>query len=221
MYAQQSNSNQQSVPQDSKDIEATDASQAAPDVALLQGYLQKLNSYQANFQQQRYSVGRKLLDTSSGQFVLKRPNHFIWQTYAPFEQQIISDGQSMWTVDVDLEQIIINDIDENLENAPIFLLARDEVDLTTLFNVERQQTEEAEIFVLTPIDASGNFERIRLGFKDQIFDSLELYDSLGQLTLITMTNKRNNPVLGTGMFQYQPNQEYDIIDSRKQVEETQ
>jgi outer membrane lipoprotein carrier protein len=180
----------------------------------LQQYLDNLQSYEANFQQQRYSVNRQLIDTTSGRFILKRPNQFIWQTFAPFEQTISSDGQSIWTLDIDLEQVIINPVDEEVANAPIYLLTQDQQSINTLFNVEHQAVDGTDFFVLTPIDESGTFERIRLGFSQGILNSLELYDSLGQLTRISMTNIRNNPIVDISQFQLSIPDDYDVIDNR-------
>jgi len=185
----------------------------------LSTYLAKLDSYEANFQQQRYSSARDLMDSTSGRFVLSRPSQFIWQTFTPFEQKIVSDGKTLWTIDVDLEQVIINDVDERVENAPIYLLARNQADINNLFSVEYQRLDDNnEFFIMSPRDESGAFEGLRLGFVDGILKSLELNDSLGQLTMITMTNIRNNPILDIGQFSYTANDEFDIIDNRKIIE---
>lgn len=192
-----------------------DESNVITDTDRLLKYLNNLSSYEANFLQQRYSTSRELLDSSSGRFVLSRPSQFIWQTYTPFEQKIMSNGKVLWTIDVDLEQVIINDVDERIENAPIYLLARNQADLANLFNVKHQPVaENNEYFVLNPKDESGAFEGVRLGFVDGILSSIELNDSLGQLTLVTMTNIRNNPILDISQFEYTPDEDFDIIDSR-------
>ena len=180
----------------------------------LQSYLDKLNSYEANFQQQRYSVNRQLLDTTSGRFVLKRPSQFVWQTYSPFEQTISSDGETIWTMDIDLEQVIISPVDQQIENAPIYLLTEAQQTIEEVFEIEHQVVEKVDYFVLLPKDESGAFERLRIGFNAGTLASLELYDSLGQLTRINMTNIRNNPLVDVSQFSLSIPEDYDIIDNR-------
>ena len=73
---------------------------------------------------------------------------------------------------------------------------------------------DMERFLLTPIDNSSNFEQVQLGFEDGILQLLELHDSLGQITIIVMTNIRNNPILADNPFVYEEFPDFDVIDSR-------
>ena len=196
------------------ELESTATLQDGTAAAELQSYLDEMTSFESNFLQQRYSANRALLDTTSGRFVLKRPLHFIWQTFSPFEQKIVSDGESMWTIDDDLEQVIINPLDESVSNAPIFLLVNKQSSITSMFNVEKQMLDTNTTFVLEPVDQSGHFERVRLGFDGKTLAIMELYDSLGQLTRISMTNSRKNPIISMDEFVTEIPDDYDVIDSR-------
>lgn len=184
------------------------------DTLELEQMLGDISSFEANFVQQRYSSNRGLEESTSGKFLLKRPNQFLWQTFTPFAQTIISNGEALWTIDDDLEQVIINPMDDEIQNAPILLLARDQANLKELFTIEKQVIEEGDFFILRPLDSSGNFERLRIGFEDNVLSILELYDSLGQLTRITMTNSRQNPVVDLSTFIAKIPEDYDVIDSR-------
>jgi len=159
----------------------------------------------------------QLMDSSSGRFLMKRPDRFRWQIMTPYEQTIIADGKSIWSVDVDLEQVTVTDLENNLVNSPIMLLSRKGNQLEDYFSVHKQESDsEMEIFLLQPIDYSSNFEKVQLGFIDGILNLIELYDSLGQVTIVTMTNIRNNPVISDDFFIYQQNPDFDLIDSREQ-----
>ena len=197
---------------------------------LLQRYLENLDSYQANFQQQQTSSSRRLMETTSGKFTMQRPNRFRWQIYSPYEQIIIADGKDIWSIDVDLEQVTVSTIEDNLSNSPIMLLTNKAADLTKHYSVRilKPETEESsekitqkittkatiEKFILQPVDNSSNFEFVLLGFQDGTLFSIELHDSLGQTTLVTMTNIMSNPILGSSQFIYEEIQGYDVIDSR-------
>ena len=182
----------------------------------LESELTKLQTFEANFVQQNYAVGRMAEESTSGRFLLQRPNQFMWQTYSPFAQTITSNGEAIWTLDDDLEQVIISPLDEEIQNAPILLLAREHTDLEKLFTIEKEEEEEDNevYYVLNPVDNSGNFERIRIGFTNDMLSVLELFDSLGQMTRITMTNVRMNPVLDPSVFSPEIPDDFDVIDSR-------
>lgn len=181
----------------------------------LSAYLENLSSYVANFQQQLISNSRRARETSTGRFVMKRPDRFRWQINSPYEQTIIADGKSIWTIDNDLEQVTVTDIDESIANSPIMILSRKNNQLEKHFTVELMDPEtESEVFVLKPQDNSSTFEFILLGFKDGVLNSIELHDSLGQTTTIRMTNIRSNPIISDQQFIYETISEFDLIDSR-------
>ena len=184
---------------------------------LLYTYLQHLDSYEANFQQHIVSNTRQIMDSSSGRFLIKRPDRFRWEILTHYEQTIIADGKSIWSIDVDLEQVTVTDMEDNLVNSPIMLLSRKDAKPGDYFSVQKIESEtDMEMFLLQPLDSSANFEQVRLGFEGGILQLIELYDSLGQITIIRMTNIRNNPVMGNDAFIYQEMPDFDVIDSRLQ-----
>ena len=187
----------------------------------LHAYLLTLDSYEANFQQQVVSNSRRLMESSSGKFIMQRPNQFRWQIMTPYEQIIIADGKALWSIDKDLEQVTVADLDSNLVNSPIRLLTQENIKLDEFFNVQLQAAEDEDDikmqrFLLRPIDNSSNFESVQLGFNDGVLQLIELHDSLGQITVVTMTNIRNNPIVDISAFVYKVIPEYDFIDSRTQ-----
>ncbi|MCP3674016.1 MAG: outer membrane lipoprotein chaperone LolA [Gammaproteobacteria bacterium] len=191
----------------------------------LNSYLENLESFDANFQQQIVSSSRRLMDTASGRFIMKRPGRFRWQTMTPYEQLIIADGKTVWTIDDDLEQVNVNDYDQNIVNSPMMLLSQKNKDINEFFTVqtlalesehEAESDSKMQRFLLLPIDSSSNFEKIQLGFKEGILYLLELHDSLGQITIITMLNVRNNPIISDDLFVYKEIPDYDVIDFRAQ-----
>ncbi len=183
----------------------------------LQAYLQHLDSYEANFQQHIVSSSKQLIDSTSGRLLIKRPHRFRWEVISPYEQTIIADGKNIWSIDVDLEQVTVTDMESNLVNSPIMLLSSKDAKPGDYFSVEKLKSDTAmQMFLLQPLDSSANFEQVRLGFEDAILQLIELYDSLGQITIIRMTNIRNNPVMGNEAFIYQEMPDFDVIDSRVQ-----
>lgn len=185
----------------------------------LNAYLANIESYEANFQQSLSGVSRGNAETTSGRFLMKRPDRFRWQINFPYEQTIIADGKSIWTIDNDLEQVTVNDIDQSIANSPIMLISRKNNELERLFIVvEIEEQKKLEKFLLKPKDSSSNFEFIQLGFKEGVLQFIELNDSLGQVTSIVMTNVRNNPIIANQEFIYEEIADFDVIDSREQAD---
>ena len=57
-----------------------------------------------------------------GQFLLKRPHRFRWNYTAPYQQDIIADGDWVWVVDKDLEQVSQQSQKEALRGTPALVL---------------------------------------------------------------------------------------------------
>ena len=180
-------------------------------------YLSKLDSYEANFQQQLVSGQRRHMETTSGKFVMQRPNRFLWKIITPYEQTIIADGVNVWSIDVDLEQVTVVEIEKSMANSPIMLLTQNDSKIESIFSVTSIESKnQLERFLLKPLDSSANFEFVQLGFDEGILQLLELHDNLGQITIITMTNIRNNPIVDMNLFVYHEIADFDLIDSRTQ-----
>ncbi|RLA05864.1 MAG: outer membrane lipoprotein carrier protein LolA [Gammaproteobacteria bacterium] len=197
-------------------LQAQEQEQRPDGLSQLNGYLEKLDSFEANFQQTQMNSSNRLMDITSGKFVMKRPNRFRWQIVSPYEQLIIADGKSIWSIDNELEQVMVDDIGSSLANSPMMILSQKNSHIENYFSVTKIESKKSlEQFLLTPKDPSSNFEFIQLGFRQGILQTIELHDSLGQATLVTMTNIRNNPIVGNSHFIYQEIPDFDLIDSRK------
>ena len=68
-------------------------------VAELQSRLEKVTQYSADFDQTVRSSKGKQIQSGKGKFMVKRPNLFRMDTQQPQENQIISDGKSLWFYD--------------------------------------------------------------------------------------------------------------------------
>ena len=186
----------------------------------LQGYLASLESYEANFTQQVLTNNDTEFDRTEGQFVLKRPNRFRWEVKTPYQQTIIADGKVLYSIDHDLEQVTLADLEQSLTNSPIQILSKANQDLDAVFETEFGESDDRyEFFILTPKDPSATFEQILLGFSDERLASIELFDSLGQITVVRLLNVRVNPILGNEAFEYKPIEGYDVIDTRESITE--
>ena len=54
----------------------------------------------------------------------------------------------------------------------------------------------------TPKQADGSFERVRIGFKDNLPRAMELHDSFGQTTQLGFSAIQANPAVDSSLFRF-------------------
>ncbi len=147
--------------------------------------------------------------TSSGTFEFSRPNHFKFIYKKPFQQSIVADGQTLWLLDVDLNQVTARKQSQVLGSTPAALIAA-APDLNALeadFKLADAPDKDGLQWVdATPKSKEGQLQTIRVGFhpgnKTAEFAALEIIDSFGQRSLMTFTWVQVNPVLPGNRFQF-------------------
>lgn len=180
----------------------------------LSSFLDKLDSLQSNFTQTLIDENGQALETSSGVLYLKQPGKFHWTYNNPYEQKIISDGESLWIYDVDLEQVTIRTMDETLEQTPAgIILGGTDIDA---YFVQKQlgSIEGYDWIELTPRDPETQYNFIKLGFNDSNLGMMIIDDNLGQTTRIDFDQVNRNTSLDAGLFSLDLPANVDVIDER-------
>ena len=166
----------------------------------LDRHFEQVAAITARFDQQLIDEDGYLLEEASGDMQLKRPGLFRWDYTEPYYQQIGSDGATLWIFDQELEQITLRPVAEGLGRTPAVLLSG-EGSLYDQFVVTRAGTErDLEWLLLLPREQDTDFKRIRLGFNGDDLMSMELTDSLDQLTRITFSELSRNPDISRDNF---------------------
>jgi outer membrane lipoprotein carrier protein len=175
-----------------------------------------ISSYQARFNQKIKDQFDNLKDQSEGDFILQKPFKFIWHTQSPYEQKIVSDGENLWTFDIDLDQVNIQTLNKALGNTPVFLLEADAATLANTFVVNKLQSGDdvAQTFELKPKQAGYAFERMLVLFKADRLQEILLYDTLGQKTIVDFSDIKVNQPLDPDVFNFKIPQGVDVVDSR-------
>jgi len=154
--------------------------------------------------------GRRLQE-SGGEFHLSRPGRFRWLYRSPYEQLIVGDGSRVWIYDSDLEQVTVRRVDRAIGESPAALLAGSN-EIERHFNVrEAGPRDGLDWLEATPKSREGSFERVRLGFRNQTLQVMELFDSFGQTTVLRFSELRFNPRLGADLFRFRPPAGVDVI----------
>ena len=160
--------------------------------------------------------------TSSGTFEFSRPNRFKFVYKKPFEQTIVSDGQTLWLYDADLNQTTSRKLAQVLNGTPaaVIAAAADLKGLQADFNLaslpEKTDTKNQLHWVqATPKSKDGQLQNISVGFKVTDKGSelavLEILDSFGQRSVMTFNQFEVNPALALNGFQFKPPAGSDVI----------
>jgi outer membrane lipoprotein carrier protein len=148
--------------------------------------------------------------TSSGTFEFHRPQQFRFAYQKPFVQTMVSDGQSLWLYDADLNQVTVRKQSQALGQTPAAFIAStgDLKVLQAEFNLSAESDAEGLQWVKAiPKQAEGAVQTIRVGLKVQgqaipLLSVLEIVDGLGQTSRLSFQNFEVNVKLTSETFQF-------------------
>jgi len=191
------------------------ASVALNSLNSLEGFVKNTKSGRAVFTQVVTSPAKDgqtpKSKTSSGTFEFLRPNRFKFLYKKPFEQSIVSDGQTLWLHDVDLNQVTARKLVQVLNGTPaaVIAAAADLKGLQADFVLVALPEKAGLRWVqAVPKTKEGQLQSIIVGIKTTDkgteLAALEILDSFGQLSVMTFSQFEVNPALAAASFQFKP-----------------
>ncbi len=192
-----------------EDARSTTASSAAHQLGQL---LAKMETLDADFQQRILDAKGSRLQEVSGHLSLARPGKFYWETENPFPQTVVSDGETLWLYDPDLEQVTVQQMDPSQSRTPAMLLSGNIDSIEERFTIKlTRESAQFKEFLLIPTGQESLFEELRLSFVADELASLLLSDSLGQRTSIELFATKLNPELAEDRFTFAIPEGVDVI----------
>jgi outer membrane lipoprotein carrier protein len=175
----------------------------------LENFVKTVKSGKSEFQQTVTSPARAgeapRVKNSSGTFEFQRPGKFKFQYKKPFEQLILADGTSLWIYDADLNQASQRKQTAAFANTPAALIAS-ATDLSALkseFTLENAPEKDGLSWVSAkPKAADSTLQTVRIGFKGDTLQQLDITDSFGQRSVINFTAMQINSSLPASSFQF-------------------
>jgi len=178
----------------------------------LRKQLDAMTTLQGKFTQTLYDEAGVELERSSGTFLLERPGKFYWKTEEPYPQLLVSDQQTIWLYDPDLEQVTVRPFSNDLQQTPALLLSEDVDKLRENFTIHYQQIESTqEQFTLIPKASTGLFQQLTLVFVDGQLQGFGLQDNLGQQTRFALHDAVRNQDVDDSVFNFIPPAGVDIL----------
>jgi len=186
---------------------------------------QLLNNFtimQADFTQTVTNRAGTILQEQTGVMQLKKPNLFRWQTLAPDQMLIVTDGDKIWNYDVDLAQVIIKKFGSEITDAKIAslllgdlqkMLINFDVNIIENYNNDIANNEITVCFELNNKNFQQDdvFIKARLGFNEkQQLIMIKLYDQLNQETEFTFSKIKDT--VDDSVFKFVTPEGVDVIE---------
>lgn len=195
---------------------ATLATLAAPAaqadaVQSLKRFVAEVRSGRADFTQTVTQPDGRAKKPAKGAFEFQRPNRFRFSYAAPYQQLIVGDGQKVWLLDADLNQVTVRPMSEALGATPAALLAGGSLDkdfeLRALPDQAGLEWAEAR-----PRLKDGPFQTVKVGFKGGTLAALEILDSFGQRSRLDFHKLEPNAAVAADRFRFQVPAGADVIE---------
>jgi len=180
----------------------------------LKHFLGTMQTLEANFKQTLVDDQGMEMESSRGVVFLNRPDKFRWDYQHPYKQTIVTNGETLWFYDEDLEQVTIRDVSSSIANTPAAVFGNYEDIDKQFIIIDLGKIEDFDWVELTPRDIDSQYNSIRLGFDNQQLGMMVMFDNLGQVTRIDFTDEIINKKMDDSMFNFEPPQGIDIIDDR-------
>ncbi|HYG32188.1 MAG TPA: outer membrane lipoprotein chaperone LolA [Methylophilaceae bacterium] len=177
----------------------------------LHAFFNKAQSMRAHFHQTVVdSQGRKVQEVD-GTMQLQRPGKFRWDYNKPYVQQIVGDGEKVWLFDPELNQVTVRTISSAIGSSPAALLAGSK-EIEKSFELKDEGRQDALEWVMaSPRDEDNGFEKVYLGFQDNVLKEMEMRDNFGHITVIEFSSIELNPKLSSQTFSFKPPAGADVV----------
>ncbi len=184
---------------------------AAAGIDQLRAFVDGARTGKATFRQVVMAKSGRVPQASSGTFAFARPGKFRWSYDKPYAQLLVGDGDKLWIYDRDLNQVIIKKLDRALGATPASLLAGSNAFETNFVLIDGGNADGVEFVEAKPKSPDTGFDRIRIGFKENLPRTMELHDNFGQVTQLTFDTFERNPALDPALFRFSSPPGADVI----------
>lgn len=204
---------------------------------VLREKLADFSFFSANFTQKVVSEAGELLEESSGELAISKPNLANWHTLEPDELAIVSDGSDVWFYNPWIEQVSVYSLSAAIAKTPILLLTSKDESLWQQYTVTQEnipqeshtqeknsQTKVSQLdnnFVIKAIDPNSQIKSLTLTFstitqEDQAssLSQFSFLDATGQVSHIKLSNFDAQKVPDSSLFDFSVPEGVQIDDQR-------
>jgi outer membrane lipoprotein carrier protein len=178
----------------------------------LQRHYRDTSSFSAKFNEEIATVGAPKRNRS-GTVSFRKPGRMRWDFEQPEKQTIVSDGETVYSFDPDLNQVVETPLKDALKSssATSFLLGMGNVNRD--FKAEFAKAATPTGLIDLKLDAKTGGYKIEIGLDPRTYNlmTLTLTDQLGDVTKIDFTDIKNNVELADSTFAFKTPPGADIV----------
>ncbi|MDN3649440.1 outer membrane lipoprotein chaperone LolA [Reinekea marina] len=174
--------------------------------------LQQTDTLRANFIQRTLQANKQVIEESTGLLTVSRPMKFFWEVLEPAPQQIISNGETLWVYDPDLEQATYQAVNEQLMQSPAMILAQPNTTLTEQYEVLEAGDDTFTAYKLYPLDESALISELTILYKEGVIAEIRILDELDQQTLIIFSDVDVNVAVSDVFFEFKAPEGTDLFE---------
>ena len=197
-------------------VRAADPQDIVADSAVyaLESILGQTNTLHAQVTQLVMDQDGRELQENQVELHMQKPARFSWAVTAPYEELMVTDGDTIWRFEPDLDQVTLQPFNEDLDRTPVMLLNSDAAGIAAAYEVSEAVMDNGNArFILQPRGAGSLFSRMSLTFAGADLLEMQFEDSLGQQTSLGFYDIERNQVLPASLFTFTPPEGVDIIDN--------
>lgn len=184
---------------------------SAGPIEKLHAFIDQTRSAKADFTQKVTDANGSVQQEASGTMQFQRPGKFRWTYDKPYEQIIVGDGAKLWIYDKELNQVTRRNLDKALGSSPAALLAgADDVDKYFALSAVGVKGK-LDWLEVRPYDDGSLFEKVRMGFRGNTLEVMELHDHFGQKTTIKFSNLQRNPKTAPDLYTFTVPKGADVV----------
>jgi len=178
----------------------------------LQRHYHATNSFTASFNEEIATVGAPKRNRQ-GTVSFRKPGRMRWEFETPDKQTIVSDGETLYTYDPDLNQVVETPLRQALKSssATSFLLGIGNInhDFKAAFAHPAAPTGLVDLI----LDAKTGGYKIEVGLAPESYNlmTLTLTDQLGDVTKIGFSDIHDNVELPDSMFVFKTPAGADVV----------
>jgi outer membrane lipoprotein carrier protein len=174
-------------------------------------YFKDLHTLEADFHQRVLTSEGKTQQESDGHVWILRPGKFRWNYLTPYKQQLVADGQRLWSYDEDLAQVSVQPMDKVFSSTPAMLLSGNEP-LEKVFHMQEEPADNGQQQVLlTPMNDDSSVIEVRLLFSKGMLSRIVAKDNFGNTTSFTFSKVVRNGPVDESLFKFVPPPDVDIV----------
>ncbi len=166
------------------------------------GLLMPVERFEAEFTQTVLGERGELRENSAGYVRIARPRQFKWVVEDPYPQLIVTDGDTLYVYEPDLDQVQVRAIADALDGTPALVLTGDAARIADHFDVSEQTMNGLRTFTLVPRSTKALYTEMHMMFDEGQLAAIDIRDSLGQSTEVRFYNTDTAPNFPDNEFEF-------------------